>query len=49
MSQISAIFGTDDDNEIMNSLYIIANVRFWASFLVDDDDPNPLRTPLDSD
>ncbi|KAI0786378.1 Six-hairpin glycosidase-like protein [Abortiporus biennis] len=25
MSQISAIFGTDDDNEIMNSLYLIAN------------------------
>ncbi|THH33784.1 hypothetical protein EUX98_g420 [Antrodiella citrinella] len=25
MSQISAIFGTDDDSEIMNSLYLIAN------------------------
>ena len=28
MSQISAIFGTDDDNEIMESLYLIANVCF---------------------
>ena len=26
MSQISAIYGTDDDSEIMNSLYLIANV-----------------------
>lgn len=26
MSQISAIFGTDDDQEILKSLYIIANV-----------------------
>lgn len=26
MSQISAIFGTDDDKEILESLYIIANV-----------------------
>ena len=26
MSQISAIFGTDDDSEIMQSLYLIANV-----------------------
>lgn len=26
MSQISAIFGSDDDGEILNSLYIIANV-----------------------
>lgn len=26
MSQISAIFGTDDDAEILNSLYIIVNV-----------------------
>lgn len=26
MSQISAIFGTDNDDEIMNSLYLIANV-----------------------
>lgn len=26
MSQISAIFGTDDDDEITNSLYLIANV-----------------------
>jgi len=25
MSQISAIFGTDDDNEILQSLYLIAN------------------------
>jgi len=25
MSHISAIFGTDDDQEILNSLYIIAN------------------------
>ncbi|KAG6832973.1 hypothetical protein H0H92_004857 [Tricholoma furcatifolium] len=27
MSQISAIYGTDDDDEILNSLYLIANVR----------------------
>lgn len=27
MSQISAIFGTDDDEAILNSLYLIANVR----------------------
>ncbi|KAF5387780.1 hypothetical protein D9615_000219 [Tricholomella constricta] len=27
MSQISAIFGTDDDQEILKSLYTIANVR----------------------
>lgn len=27
MSHISAIFGTDDDQEILNSLYLIANVR----------------------
>ena len=26
MSRISAIFGTDDDNEILESLYLIANV-----------------------
>lgn len=26
MSQISAIFGTDDDDEILTSLYLIANV-----------------------
>jgi hypothetical protein len=26
MSQISAIFGTDDDQEILTSLYLIANV-----------------------
>lgn len=26
MSQISAIFGSDDDDEIVNALYIIANV-----------------------
>ena len=26
MSQISAVFGTDDDGEILNSLYLIANV-----------------------
>ena len=26
MSHISAIYGTDDDNEILNSLYTIANV-----------------------
>lgn len=26
MSHISAIFGTDNDSEIMNSLYLIANV-----------------------
>ena len=28
MSHISAIFGTDDDQEILNSLYIIANVCY---------------------
>jgi hypothetical protein len=28
MSQISAIFGTDSDDEIMKSLYTIANVSF---------------------
>lgn len=27
MSQISAIFGTDADDEILNALYLIANVR----------------------
>lgn len=27
MSLISAIFGTDDDNEILQFLYLIANVR----------------------
>ena len=27
MSHISAIFGTDDDQEILTSLYTIANVR----------------------
>lgn len=26
MSQISAIYGTDNDSEILNSLYLIANV-----------------------
>lgn len=33
MSQISAIFGTDDDDEILNSLYIIANVSFTCSVI----------------
>lgn len=28
MSQIAAIYGTDDDDEIMQRLYLIANVRF---------------------
>ncbi|TFY78639.1 hypothetical protein EWM64_g5373 [Hericium alpestre] len=44
MSQISAIFGTDDDNEILQSLYIIANhpewdeeVRFTIYEDIDDD------------
>lgn len=27
MSQISAVFGTDDDDEIVKRLYLIANVR----------------------
>lgn len=27
MSHISAIYGTDSDSEILNSLYTIANVR----------------------
>lgn len=26
MSQISSIFGTDDDNEILEALYLVANV-----------------------
>lgn len=48
MSHISAIFGTDDDQEILNSLYIIANVCciFLHWFLAD-----PLlifRTQMDS-
>ena len=34
MSQISAIFGTDDDNEIMTRLYLIANVRYYILPLV---------------
>ncbi|KAF8161946.1 Six-hairpin glycosidase-like protein [Mycena galopus ATCC 62051] len=29
MSQITAIFGTDDDNEILESLYLIANVLIY--------------------
>ena len=33
MSQISAIYGTDDDSEIMNSLYLIANVSVNLSGL----------------
>lgn len=34
MSHISSIFGTDDDQEILQSLYIIANVRIrLRSFL----------------
>lgn len=28
MSHISYIFGTDNDEEILSSLYTIANVRF---------------------
>lgn len=38
MSHISAIFGTDDDQEILNSLYLIANVCYYGSldwFLTD--------------
>lgn len=30
MSHISAIFGTDDDQEIMTSLYLIANVSAYS-------------------
>ena len=30
MSQISSIFGTDDDDEILTSLYLIANVSGTA-------------------
>lgn len=33
MSQISAIFGTDDDSEIMQSLYLIANVSRHSCFI----------------
>lgn len=29
MSRITAIFGSDDDEEIMNDLYLIANVRVY--------------------
>lgn len=32
MSQISAIFGTDSDKEIMQSLYLIANVSDRFSY-----------------
>jgi hypothetical protein len=31
MSHISAIYGTDDDTDIMQSLYTIANVRTMCS------------------
>lgn len=34
MSQISAIYGTDDDEEIMNSLYLIANVSFTYKYQI---------------
>jgi hypothetical protein len=33
MSQISAIFGTDDDTEILNSLYTIVNVSLALAFV----------------
>jgi meiotically up-regulated gene 157 (Mug157) protein len=33
MSQISAIFGTDDDEAILNSLYLIANVSSLSTSL----------------
>lgn len=33
MSQISAIFGTDDDQEILTSLYLIANVCAMSPFV----------------
>ena len=29
MSRITAIFGSDNDDEIMNDLYLIANVRIY--------------------
>jgi meiotically up-regulated gene 157 (Mug157) protein len=34
MAHISAIFGTDDDKEIMRSLYLVANVRSAIPFLI---------------
>ena len=33
MSRITAIFGSDDDEEIMNDLYLIANVRIYIYIL----------------
>lgn len=32
MSHISAIYGTDSDAEILNSLYTIANVRSFVRY-----------------
>lgn len=33
MSQISSIFGTDNDAEIIESLYLIANVRVLSMLI----------------
>jgi hypothetical protein len=40
MSRVTAIFGTDDDEEILESLYLIANVRISFS-LATGCDSNP--------
>jgi hypothetical protein len=34
MSQITAIFGTDDDKEILNSLHMIASVSTLILFAI---------------
>jgi hypothetical protein len=49
MSQISAIFGTDDDAEIVQRLYLIANVSFFLFFLAPwVSHPCPLPWPISS-
>ena len=54
MSQISAVFGTDDDAEILESLYLIANVCVLFSVftvysrLLPETPMDPYRTLRDS-
>jgi hypothetical protein len=47
MSRVSAIFGTDDDDEILESLYLIANVGVFFFVLASIYDYNS-RTQMDS-